>query len=292
MTAFKSIEHIKERFGISSNNHEEIRRELLKRLKKAHPDTKEQAQTKADVRPDEAVHLTAALDFLDERRRETAVVPAAEVTSLVQSIKDLVPASKDRELELKLSQHIDTHIEHVQTTGRLSRSFLTGFALVLTVIWLFPSLTDTHPVLSRYINVENTVFNMIWIALLCYTAALWLIFSLWRNREIAARKRLKLEATQNRIFKAFIVSLSEYQPAASHPGFYKDQFIQHIEGYHKSSSAVSSLLLGRVRPVDGELAQTLAAIVLLRAEKKGLLQKDTTASLREHYTLMVPPQDL
>lgn len=290
--SFQNLQQIRESFGLSNNDPEGIRRELRLRMKKIHPDTKSAESPQLGTEKEEVLRITAALSFLDDARKETAVVPVAEVTALVQALKDLVPDSREKDRETRLSQQIDAKIEEAKSTGRLPKIILTVLAALLTVVWLFPGITANHPVMSKYINVENPVFNIIWLALILYTGAIWLVFKLWGDRQAGSKKNLGLELTQNRLFDSFVISKGEQQGAATETGFYKDQFVSHIVGGGAGTSTVSSLLRGRPRPVDEELAQSLADTILFRAEKKGIIKKKEGKSLREYYLLTIEPKDL
>ncbi len=290
---FKSLEQIRKSFGISQDAPEDIRRELRRRLKKIHPDTLSGAQPSAENEPEEVLRLTAALNFLDDSKRRTAVVPVEEVTDLVKAIRDLVPAeNKQQETEDRLSQQVDDQIKEARVAGRRPRIFLTAVAAVLTLAWLFPSLTSDNPILNRFINVENPVFNVVWLAVLLYTGAIWLMFKLWSEREAEHRKEMKLEATQNRIFEGFVLSQAQYRNASEGISFTKDQLVSYIQDCGPRGSRLASLLMGRPMSMDPGLAQRLAEVIVVKAAARGILKKDENHSLRERYILTITPNEL
>lgn len=286
---YASLEHIRKEFGISVSEPDAIRRELIRRLKKIHPDLHSGPRALAEPSQEEVLRITAALRFMDESKRETAVVPAEDVTSLVRTIRDLAPLAKDRQSELRLTHQIQAAIQNAKTVGRNLRIMLAAGAGLLTMLWLFPSLSRSHPVLRDYIHVDSPVFTMIWLAFLTYTGLVWYVFRLWIGRETEARRRLALESTQNSLFERFMASKAQYHNDARTIGFYKDELVQHIAGAGARGSKMSALLRGRPRPLDLDLAQTIAEIVLARALRRGIVRRDRPLSLRDHFTLLVPP---
>lgn len=287
--AFHTIDEIRKEFDIPDDDAEEIRRELRRRLKKIHPDTNAGAGYSGDSVKHEVVRITDALGFLDAVKRRTAVVPVEEVTELVKVIKDLIPLNREKETENRFAQLIDAHIQGKKSSGRIVRVTLTAFALALTLVWLFPSITGSHPVLQKYVHVEDTVFNVIWLALLLYTGAIWGMYTLWRQRDIAAIRGLGLASTQSGLFRSFIQAHTGYHCGGIPIRFSKDEFISYLDGFGGRTFPGTS---GRDVHIDAELANSLGDIILWKAESRGVIKKIDVPSLREQYMLLVAPHEL
>ena len=288
---FYSLEQILQAFHLPKQDADEVRKELRRRLKQVHPDTNSTTGAPSAA-SDEVLRITEALNFLDAAKRRTAVVPVEEVTDLVKAIKELLPANREQDADAKLAGSIDAKAEEAKSSGRLLRAFLTAGALFLTVIWLFPSIAGSHPILRKYINVEDTLFTVVWLSLLLYTGAIWLVYKLWRQRDIDTIKSLKLEFTQLRLFKNFLHAKASHQDSAKPAGFYKDEFVSYLEGAEERFSPAASGISGRGKHIDAELAQMLAENLLLKAESRGVLRKDGRQSLRVFYHVIAGLDDL
>jgi hypothetical protein len=287
--AFQSIEQIRTALNITARDPEEIRREIRRQLKAAHPDTAAGAGRPAADR--QVLQLTEALDFLDEHKRMTAVVPVEDVTSLVHALQHLMPLTRARETENLFSRLVDERIAETKHAGRTARLTLTAVAAVLTALWLFPGLVGSHPVLRGIIRSEDPLFTLIWAALLLCTAAMWLVQKLWRQRAIAAITDLKLDVTQHRLFRAFVQAQADLLQEPLPLRFYRDDFIHYLEGRAGFAAASAGKAAGDAR-LDTELARHLADTILQNAEHRGMVKKADSQTLRQQYILMVAPYDL
>ncbi len=288
----KSLYDIRTAFNITASSPEEIRRELRRRLKSIHPDAHAGGDTPERGNHEDTLRITEALALVDELRSSTAVVPVEAVSGIVQAMQKTGPNGRRRELDDKLSAKIKAR-EHAakQGTKPLTIVLIALGSVVLASI-LFPGAVSSSPVLERMLSGGNPAALLVLLALLLLTAGLFGIYRLWCSREISSKQRLQLESEQNRLFFDFIRSPALFRRDDSQAGFYKDQFVVYLQNTGPRHSLVSSILLGRPRPIDPDLAETLAETMLLRAEEKGLLRKSTAPSLREHYVLSKPPEDL
>jgi len=287
---FSSLAQICGEFGISETAPDEMRRELKRRLKKLHPDAAPGGCVSGAAAP-EVLRLTEALHFLDNAKRQTALVPVEEVTALVQAIKDLVPCSREKEAGEKLSQLIDDRAEELKASGRFMRRLLTGAAGLLSLVWLFPAITGAHPVLRTYVHVDDTLFNVIWFSLLLYTAATWFVYKLWRQRDIDALKSLKLAHVQNRLFRQFVLSKAAGPAGAGGPSFFRDELVSFLEGARERRSSGPAAGTEK-KHIDAELAQMMGDILISRGEARGVIRKSDRQSLRDLYDVLIHPGDL
>jgi hypothetical protein len=286
---FYNLEHIKNYFDIRTEEPEEVRRELKKRLKNAHPDRRHADSDDGGARSEEVLRLLEALRFVDDRKKNAGLVPVETVSSLVKEIKELaVTDNRKKELEQYLSELVEHKIAQTHSSGLVFRIALTAVAGFLTIVWVFPSIAGDNPVLRKLIDVESAVFNIVWLALLAYTGATWLMFRLWHDRRAAALKDLKLETTQHRVFERFLQEVSEYSPRDAGLTFYKDQLEDYIQGDIAAVPLAASFMWGRPRGIDPELAQKAADLIVMKAEQKGLIKKMPAQSLRERYAVLVP----
>jgi len=284
--AFQNIEQIRSAFNITARDPEEIRREIRRQIKIAHPDSA--AGTGKQASDTQVLLLTEALDFLDERKRMTAVVPVEEVSSLVKALQHLAPLSRTRETETRFSRLADERILDAKRSGRSMRLTLTVMAALLTVLWLFPGLAGSHPVLRGIIRSDDPVFTLLWAALLLCTAAVWLVQKLWRQRAVASITDLKLDVTQHRLFRTFVQTQADQCREALPLRFYQDDFIRYLEG---RAGFVAGKARGDIQ-LDTELARHLAETILHRAEDRGMVKKAEGQTLRQQYILIVAPYDL
>lgn len=120
---FKSVDEIKEHFGISLDETNEIRKELKKRLasEDAHPDkTGGSFKSKAQQRNHD--ELSNAIDFLDNLSTEL-VVSKEEWGKLQKTINELVVLKETENLKTKeqftklLENHIDESVISFQKRG-------------------------------------------------------------------------------------------------------------------------------------------------------------------------------
>jgi len=284
---YLSLEHIRREFGIGASEPDAIRRELIRQLKKIHPDLGSAPGAAGQTNREDVLKITAALQFMDESKRAAAMVPAEDLTSLVRSVRALVPQVNDERCGRKLEQHIAATLRSARAAGRTTRIMLAAIAGLLSVFWLFPALSQNHPVLSEYVQVESPLFALVWLAVLLYTGLVWLLYKLWTDRQVQAYKRLILESTHNSFFESFLALKGRYQPGTAPILFSKDELVQHIAGSTDRGPAV--LLLGRPRPLDAELAQNLADIILAKAVRRGIIQRDGQPSLQDRYWLLAEP---
>lgn len=287
---FSSIKEIQHFFAIADDQPDDIRRELRRRLKQLHPDM--QPNGSENSATDEVLQLTEALAFLNDAKNRPPVLPAEDITALAKVISTITPDKQKKQLEARLAEHVAKRLSQASRTGRTPKTVLLLFSLICTLLWLFPFITAPHPVLGTLIKAHDPVFISIWIAVLFITAATWLLYRLWHGRETASKSKLQLEIEQNRLFNDFIRSQAQYQSTHEQQRFYKDQFVLYLESIGARWSPFASVLLGRVKPIDPELSQTLADVILLRAETKGIVRQNRAESMRDEYLLLKIPQDV
>ncbi|MCP4715900.1 MAG: hypothetical protein GY868_12350 [Deltaproteobacteria bacterium] len=289
---FHSIEHICQTFGLQESSPESLRRELRTRLKTVHPDRLSGPEPGTLEDQEEALRLTAALTFLDQTRRETAVMPVAEVTTLVQSLTEQSPRKKQQEAQARFEEQVKLDISQVLAAFKKASTVLASLGAALLVVWLFPGLTAGNPVLDRIIDIQNPVFNLIWFALLTYVCMSWVIISRVKNRAAASRTNLLLAQTRNRLFESFLRECAGQTPAATGVSFNKDRLISYLAENTLRMPRFASFFIGHSQPLKTALLESLADVMLTRALHKGLLHKENKKSLRDYYSLTIAARDL
>lgn len=206
---FKSVDEIKEHFGISLDETNEIRKELKKRLasEDAHPDkTGGSFKSKAQQRNHD--ELSNAIDFLDNLSTEL-VVSKEEWGKLQKTINELVVLKETENLKTKeqftklLENHIDESVISFQKRHYTIK--ITSFiaTTVITTIWAFPSLIKNHPILSKILFFDSIPFTIVWISSLLFVGYIWINSKIIEHQDKKMKMNYSVDTTQNIIFKLF-----------------------------------------------------------------------------------------
>lgn len=274
---FASIEQIRHYFNISGNDQDGIRRHLRQLLKQVHPDTRPGACL-SEHEQDLLVHITRALACLNEQSA------ARETTDLVKAVTSLVPPDRAARPDPALERLTAQRAGAARAVGRALQFSLGGAVLAMTLLWLFPNLAAPHPVLSR-ISTGHPVFLTLWIGTTLLALTTWAVLRMWRTRDETHKNSLRLDRTRDRLFADFLQTRSDGPTV-----FYRDQLVLFLETTLPPWSGCTSVLLGRPRPIDPELAEALAGQIIDRAMASGVICRQDAPALRERYRVCGDPR--
>jgi len=206
---FKSFDEIKEHFGISLDETNEIRTELKKRLssEEAHPD-KTGGSFKSKVQQRNHDELRSAIGFIDSLNNEL-VVSKEEWGKLQKTLSELVVLKETENLKIKeqftklLENHIDDSVISFQKSHYSIK--ITSFVAttVITTIWAFPTLIKNHPILSKILFLDSIPFTIIWIFSLLFVGYIWIYSKIIEHQDKIMKMNFSNDTTQHMIFKLF-----------------------------------------------------------------------------------------
>jgi hypothetical protein len=295
MATYTQISDIKKDFGLDTDDIAELKRELKELIKDIHPD-KNNGQFKNKLDELNYQKILSALDYLNQ---DFAIVPRSELTALTTIIKDNFPAKREETQIKNLEDKIDKVIKVYKDSNLTPKISSTVLATILTFIWLFPGTVKDHPILSHYLTPTNIIFTTFWFYSLLLTAAYWLFAKRNEERLKEATKKLNLESVQNKLFRSFS-EMKVYRAEKENKNYFtfsKDELIEHLtdlntftleyepERRRRANNPLNvfSIVLGRNRNIDLELAQTLTDIVIERAKRKNLIQLEQDHNLADTF---------
>lgn len=287
---YYSIKRIRDEFGIDSESPDEIRKELMKRIFKIHPD-KNKGEFSSEKEKEDYLKINSAITFLDEQAKDQkALTPLKDVTDLITTVKGLVLTNNESKSAEKLRIKIDDSIDklkHRNQTPKIAASTITA---IVTILWVFPSTVQQHPILSMYINPTDIWFTIIWLYSLMLTTMLWWILRRIENREAASKKRLNLESVQNSLFEEFINTGKHTAPTGGQVRFLKAEFVKFLTRQVIDEVRLSPMpfrFLSPDKEMDLELPEALAKVILNRAEVNGYIGRDKGKNIDDMYVVDV-----
>lgn len=269
MHQYTTIEQIKADFDLNLDSTDQIRSELKSKMKKCHPD-KVDAKDWENGLKTEFLNITEAIEFIDTSKKEnSALIPIAQVTELVQIIKEIIPKNEVNTQEVKFENQLDSYLQERKETMKLPKISISVITAIISFVWLFPQTVADHPVLKNYISFENRYFFIGWFVVLFYTIFFWVIISRKERREKNLIKYIKTERAQNKIFQKFIDFKSKKE-------FNKEQLIEFIldEYGNRRRKPSPFLLFGLGSGIDEETAESLANLLIQKAVQNSLIEKD------------------
>jgi hypothetical protein len=139
-------------FGIDNESPDEIRKELIKRMSKIHPD-KNKGEFSSEKEKRDYLKINSAIRFLDlQTKDQEALIPLKDVTDLIKTLKELVPTNNENKSTEKLRIKIDNNIDKLKHRNQTPKIATSSFTALLTILWVFPSTLQQHPILSMYID--------------------------------------------------------------------------------------------------------------------------------------------
>ena len=290
---YYSIKEIRDEFGIDSESPDEIRKELIKKLSKIHPD-KNKGEFSSGKEKEDYLKINSAIRFLDEQTKDQeALIPLKDVTDLIKTVKELVPTNNENKSVEKLRIKIDDSIDKLKHRNRTPKIATSSITALLTILWVFPSAVKQHPILGRYIDptcLSFSIFTIIWLFSLMFAAIFWSFLRRIENKEAAFKKRLNLESVQNSLFKEFIDTGRHRTPTDSQVRFLKAEFVKFLASTATYEVTPSPLLFRFLSPdkvIDLELLEALAKVILNRAEVNGYIKRDKGKNIDDLYVVNV-----
>lgn len=288
---YYSIQEISDEFGIDNESPDEIRKELIKRMSKIHPD-KNKGEFSSEKEKRDYLKINSAIRFLDlQTKDQEALIPLKDVTDLIKTLKELVPTNNENKSTEKLRIKIDNNIDKLKHRNQTPKIATSSFTALLTILWVFPSTVQQHPILSMYIDPTYIWFTIIWLYSLMFTAILWSFLRRIENKEAAFKKRLNIESVQNSLFEDFIASGILTTHTGGQVIFLKTGFVIFLTEYYKvRPSLLRFRFLSPDKVIDLELSEALAKVILNRAEVNGYIKKDKGKNIDDMYVVKYPFQ--
>lgn len=243
---FSSIEEIKEYYGFQTDDISEIRKEIISSLSIIHPD-KNGGDFSNKKQEKDYEELNAALEFIDNSKKDITI--SKNDWSLVLRRLDELALIKRNANEVSESQYIESLSNSVNTSiisYQKRHSFLKISSLAissfLTIMWAFPTIAESHPILKNYINSKSPFFTGLWLEAVLLTAVIWVITKNNEGKDDQIKKTYNLDSTQNIIFKLFIAWLTKLNHKTreydhenhTHISFFsKDDLINFIANYYE-----------------------------------------------------------
>ena len=290
---YYSIKEIRDEFGIDSESPDEIRKELIKRISKIHPD-KNKGEFSSEKKKEDYLKINSAIRFLDEQTKDQeALIPLKDVTDLIKTVKELVPTNNENKSVEKLRITIDDSIDKLKHRNRTPKIATSSITALLTILWVFPSVVEQHPILGRFFEPYGPwpfIITIIWLFSLVFTAIFWSFLRRIENEDAALKKRLNLESVQNSLFKGFIDTCIHRTPTGGQVRFLKAEFVGFLTNLATNEVRPSPLLFGFLSPnkeIDLELLEALAKVILNRAEENGYIKRDKGKNIDDMYVVNV-----
>jgi hypothetical protein len=284
---FVSLGQIRTHFDLSSENPDEIKKELRIIIKTIHPDKNGGVfRTKADEKY--FFEIQNALDYLENIN--TALVTRQELRALTQVLKDFIPASQSKvnEKALILETRIDSSIKYFKNNHILPKISTTVISTILTALWLFPKSISEHPVLKNYLSTNNPLFNILWLFAIVACGCTWVILKTFESKDEKIKKGLRLETNINKMFTSFI---REYPLRDDKNGFIyfdEDALITFIMDYNFYRYYSSRYSLTRLKKflfggIDIDLAQSLCDVIIEKGISRNAIEKVENQSIKVTY---------
>ncbi len=285
--SFSSLAQIKLEYEIEEEEFGKIRTKLRSMQSSIHPD-RNRGTVFLNEEDEARFHrLSEAIEFLDRNEEAGPLVPASAVTDLTRAVTELVKSQKPN-FDDSLSEQIRNNIESYRSRFKLPKIALSAISIALTAVWFFPETLAEHPVLGKWISLNDT-FAMLWLLALLFTALFWFISWIKEDRHKRYQENLKAELVQNNIFRTFIKN-------SKSKTFTLEDIVQFImklnDGRIHNSKLIFFYLAPfivnslKAREIDISLAHTVAEIIIRRALSRQAIKKTRVGNISETYTLV------
>ena len=285
---FSSLEQIASTFGLQTAAPDEVRDLLRRRRLELHPD-RTGGQFESEEAREQFHLIEEALTAADTMATDsTALVPVEAITQIVRALREesLHGTRENREeaLQSRLGAQVERSLGAFRSPVQPPTVVLSAITAVLTALWLFPKVAMEHPVLKQIIDVGSPAFGAVWMSLVMTASMGWVLS--WRQKDRFERlhRALRTEAYQNHLFERFVADRSDSSPVA----FTKQEFVDYIQGrpdrYYRPAIV---RLPGGDTDIDPETAQSIAELVLLRLEKRGLVSVLPGKTLSPRYQIEI-----
>ena len=281
------LDDIRDRYGIiNTDDLEQIKTELKKRLKESHPDNN--SNFDSDYFNELKNDLAYVENLIKNSENQNTLVPMSEALQTLAEIIQL-PAKKDKDhkdvLNEKLSDNIQSRLIITKKHLRTPRIGSVTTLAVITFLWMFPNQVLEHPLMQvlfgdadRYDRAEFAmIIIFVWLLALVFVILIW-VDSVYRERlEKGILERLKLESVQNEIFMNFLNSISPDKQ------FSKQDFMAYLaQGLSEGQKQRKAL---HFEPEE-EIVQNMADIILLRAKEYEVIKVIKSHSLIDCYEII------
>lgn len=292
-----NISEIREKYGIESTELENIKYELRKLLKNAHPDN-----NNGECDTEHFDEIMNALDFVDREmiggseKNEVQVLSEALV-SIIRSTNNSSELSIQKEIERrkeKLETDIEKYSSPIIGETRVSRYSTVGITAVITFLWLLPDKVLSHP-FFKWITTDDAfadvhftlIFFIIWIYMLMFTGLCWYRTFIIEKKEKEILSRIKNKSLQNRMMMDFIENLS-FNGTLS---FSREQFLEYIlnelgEMFGSLQYRITRRKKHLYNCFSQEIIENVTDIILMNAEEHKVIKKDEKRSLIDYYSII------
>jgi hypothetical protein len=281
---YNSIDQIKKDFEIYDDDLEILRNKINEVRVKFHPDRTNGSFLNES---DKLTYYKAnnAISFIDKLTNNRQLLVIETMTGLLKVVTQSINKPNIVNAEDKVESTVNFAIQTYRSPQFIPRISLAALTIVVTFLYAFPVSIKDNPFLSKYISPSNNVFVMLWFELLLTTIVLWSISYTNEERDKRRLSLLKVESIQNSFFKKFIKT-TFIDKAESSGEFSKDdlyKFINKEVTSNDKEKLLSKLLSSQV--INPEVLQSVTDLILIRAEKNGVISKSLKKSLTDKYTV-------
>lgn len=286
-----NISEIKKRYGIDTDDLDEIRGKLRKLIKENHPDSNDGIY--------DIDYFEQLKQDLNEVEREiksinTSISIDSFFNTLIKNAQNYPQRNKQEELQEMLEKNIDAQIMSYKQKIRAPRYSLAAITAAITFLWMIPEQVASHPIVGLFVESETWVgreqvavfLTVIWLTSCLILACYWITTARKERLEKILLERIKLSSIQNDIFMSFIEHMGEKQE------FSKNEFMEYIKKYvylemmSREISRSEQRRMMRNAEIDEMVVQNLADIIIDRALSHGLIQKWDAYSLLDYYKIV------
>lgn len=270
---YKNLDEIRKVFGITTEDPNEVRKELKTILARTHPD-RSHGEFTDEIAKRQFFNTLEAIRYIESGNIESQIqssLTVSDVQGLINTVvKSLIipqTVPNSEKMQQRFEQCLSGQKSKIRSRYFIPRITLSTITGILSFLWLFPNLVKQHPILGALVTAYQKIFTVIWFEALLLTISLWIITKHAENKESVIKSRLSLESYQNKLFEEFYYF--------RYGNFSKDDFIQFIIEHKEHHIFIGKVIpsLGRVGALDLEVVQSLADLIFERAENKGVIEK-------------------
>ena len=128
--------------------------------------------------------MNESLQYIDDKlKNETQLVPISAVTEIIKIVQDIIPKnnenlinnniiSEQKIYEQELKTKLDIRRNDYLSYDKVPKIISSVVALLITSIWFFPSTIESHPILSRHLEMDSVFFTLIWLVSIAITSSI------------------------------------------------------------------------------------------------------------------------
>ncbi len=277
--SYTSLEQIREDFQIIDENPETIRAKLRIKMSSIHPD--HTGGSFANKKDEKLFHkLSAAIEFIDNRDKNGALVSVSAVTELTKAVTELIKAQSSV-AENTLSDQIKDHIQSYRSRFKFPKIALSAITVALTAVWIFPNTIKDHPILGKFFDTEDIRFRFAWLFVLLFTVMFWIMVWIKEERQREFQESLKTEMVQNKLFREFLRYFKKNN-------FSIEELVDFlIKRYSRRYYSPILPFFGDHREITISMAHTIAEAIIKRALSRQAIKKESIGQISETYRIAV-----